>query len=391
MTDIDQHNQERHKDNPTVQCDGCEKLYLFGDFPFHLQKHGFFQGFSNGSISQRDIGDEEDTQLDQLLVGSVNFDFNTTWKKSDFLQVQRIQKNTNVDVWLVKIKNTEQLVVYKQMAYYTEKEKLMAHQEKNNLIKIYRKIMQTSSSSSSSSSFIHVIKPLGFFVDTEEFKAYFVLEYCSGGSLNKYIGTMKNSHTTIKVDAAWNMIAQVTLAVNQMHLNGVIIGYINTESILLTSDLQVKLSNFMLNGSLQDGRQIAPANDHSIQYYSPEAIQVLNSQEIEKEKERIDNMRGQQKKQIFTIESDIWAVGIVLFKLLAQKHPFIDATDRKKGITVSEFMYNIVTEQPPELPNNYPENMKNLIKRMLEKDPIRRITAEAILSVPEVAANILRN
>ncbi|KAA6392396.1 MAG: hypothetical protein EZS28_012080, partial [Streblomastix strix] len=51
----------------------------------------------------------------------------------------------------------------------------------------------------------------------------------------------------------------------------------------------------------------------------------------------------------------------------------------------------VVTEQPPQLPNNYPENMKNLIKRMLEKDPIRRITAEAILAVPEVAANILRN
>lgn len=37
------------------------------------------------------------------------------------------------------------------------------------------------------SSFLHVVEPLGFFVEDEEFKAYLVLEYCSNGDLRQYI------------------------------------------------------------------------------------------------------------------------------------------------------------------------------------------------------------
>ncbi|KAA6392376.1 MAG: hypothetical protein EZS28_012097, partial [Streblomastix strix] len=41
--------------------------------------------------------------------------------------------------------------------------------------------------------------------------------------------------------------------------------------------------------------------------------------------------------------------------------------------------------------NHYPESLKNLIKQTLNKNPERRIAAEAILQLPEVAAILKTN
>ncbi|KAA6376551.1 MAG: hypothetical protein EZS28_027924, partial [Streblomastix strix] len=67
---------------------------------------------------------------------------------------------------------------------------------------------------------------------------------------------MKNSGTEITNVKAFEIIKQVALALNQLHMNGIIHGgYIKPENILLTEDFQVKLSDFGLTRKLQEGRE----------------------------------------------------------------------------------------------------------------------------------------
>ncbi|KAA6368436.1 MAG: hypothetical protein EZS28_036038 [Streblomastix strix] len=78
----------------------------------------------------------------------------------------------------------------------------------------------------------------------------------------------------------------------------------------------------------------------------------------------------------------------MLFELLAQHHPFIGKDDDAADIQELEIVRRIVDLDTPELPSHYPVSLRDLIKRMLLKDPTRRITAEEILDVPEVASSL---
>ncbi|KAA6374985.1 MAG: hypothetical protein EZS28_029489 [Streblomastix strix] len=43
IKDLDQHYEERHKENPVEPCEKCKKAYLFSELIFHRQKHGLFK------------------------------------------------------------------------------------------------------------------------------------------------------------------------------------------------------------------------------------------------------------------------------------------------------------------------------------------------------------
>ncbi|KAA6359446.1 MAG: hypothetical protein EZS28_045027, partial [Streblomastix strix] len=89
-----------------------------------------------------------------------------------------------------------------------------------------------------------------------------------------------------------------------------------------------------------------------------------------------------------TVAVDIWALGILIYQLLVLKHPFIGDLEQPKSITDKMMIQRILNDEPQELPAHFPESLRNLIKRMLLKNPTQRITAEQILNIPEVAARL---
>ncbi|KAA6323838.1 MAG: hypothetical protein EZS28_054265 [Streblomastix strix] len=90
-----------------------------------------------------------------------------------------------------------------------------------------------------------------------------------------------------------------------------------------------------------------------------------------------------------TIATDIWSFGIILFELLAQKHPFFNSDDIE--LSPLEVYNRIIDEEPTDLPDHYSNNLKKLIRQMLIKDATRRITVEDILENRDVAAIQTRN
>ncbi|KAA6401187.1 MAG: putative protein serine/threonine kinase [Streblomastix strix] len=250
-------------------------------------------------------------------------------------RMERLGKGGFGEVWKAKVISSGQLVAYKELAYYSDEEKQMAFP----------------------SSFLHVVEPLGFFVEDEEFKAYLVLECCSNGDLRQYINQMMKMGVEISDKKAWEMVGQVIESLNQLHANGIIHGDMKPENILLTEDFEVKLADFGLTKKLQEGREYITAFGGTTRYLSPE---------LQKADEPQQNGKSQQKR-MQTKAADIWA---------------------EKNISLGELVLRVTTINPPEIPTHYPESLRKLIKGMLEKDPSRRITSEQILKVPEVAESL---
>ncbi|KAA6388072.1 MAG: putative Serine/Threonine kinase domain protein [Streblomastix strix] len=270
---------------------------------------------------------------------------NTTWRKSDFQKIRIINQGHFGIVWLVKNLTTQQHMAWKKMRYFTDQEILEVDNEVRVIIDAYQ------FSNEKQLSFLPVAKPLGFFLNKNEDQAYLVTEYCEGGDLQIFIQKMMKSNSSISVEDAWSFIGQLVLSVQQIHQNRIIHSDLKPSNILLTKEKKIKLADFGLSRKLQEGYDY-----------------ILHE--------------GGTEQQF---AADIWACGIVLYELLSHKHPFLlDNVITSKY----ELINNVLDTEPPELPEQYPESMRNLIKYMLIKKHDERIAAVDILKIPEVKASL---
>ncbi|KAA6396556.1 MAG: putative NEK protein kinase [Streblomastix strix] len=303
----------------------------------------------------------------------INIPFNTSWKISDFEQKERLGKGGFGIVRHVIEKSTQSHMAWKEMDYEEEKEKEMVNKEKDQTLNICRIITKATSS-----SFLHVVQPLGFFISDDERKAYLVMEFCAGGDLRKYINNMKKSGMEISPQKAYQMIGYIAISLIQLHASGIIHSDLKPENVLLTEDFKVKLADFGLSRQLQVGREYTTNHGGTFLYQGPEILR-------NKSKAQVGEENSIPQKIIQTTYADIWAFGVMMFELLAQRHPFFN--DKTEGdISAEEFIHRVVDLPPAELPDHYPLKLKNLIKQMLVKDPSQRKSAQEILEVPQVTA-----
>ncbi|KAA6381934.1 MAG: putative Serine/threonine protein kinase [Streblomastix strix] len=283
-------------------------------------------------------------------------------------QIQELGSGSFGSVQLAIEKLYRRLVAIKKMDYITNEQKEMVDKEVKIMRDICDKMRQSisqqqyqqSSSSSShqnSSQFLHVVEPLGFFKSDDGYIAYLVLEYCEGGDLHHYIKDMKDKGTEISEKKSWEMFEQIGFALQQLHINGIVHSDLKPSNILLTKDNRIKIGDFGLARQLRKDRDYTTQLGGTKIYQAPE---LLIAEE--------DQLKKRQTKS-----ADIWACGVMLFELLTHQHPFSHGEKRTPSF---ELMHRVLHDEPDEIPIHYPESMRNLVKRMLNKDPEQRITAD---------------
>ena len=178
---------------------------------------------------------------------------------------------------------------------------------------------------------------------------YFVLDYCAGGDLYNYMGTMAGGNLPEPLARYYS--AQVYLALRALHKAGVVYRDLKPENILLDEIGNAKLADFGLSRPLAWGDR-ATTFVGTPEYMAPEMI------------------RGQP----YSYAVDWWAFGVVIFNMLTGEHAF------GRGSAQAEDIWKEVLSSQPIISSEYSVSAgaKDLIRYLLEKDPALRLEGDVI-------------
>ena len=177
------------------------------------------------------------------------------------------------------------------------------------------------------------------------------MEYASKGSLFDFI--YEQHKRFLPENTIIDVFTQICLAVKYIHDRKVLHRDIKPENILVCANGIVKLGDFGFARRLESTAAKAITRAGTPMFTSPEMLMGLR----------------------YSMPSDIWSLGCVLYELCARRAPF-------DGANVDEISKNVRTRRPPRLPSIYSEDLRQLVSDMLTKNPRNRPSIHEILSRP---------
>lgn len=248
----------------------------------------------------------------------------------DFQPLRCLGKGTYGTVLLVKQRGTGRLYAQKQF----KKASLVVHKKLIEQTKTERQILE------SVNRHPFVVKLFYAFQDHE--KLYLILEYGQGGELFTHLNTEKMFTESV---AAFYM-AEMLLAISHLHNDlGVIYRDLKPENCLLDADGHLLLTDFGLSKVAVDPTDSCNSMLGTVEYMAPEVIQG--------------------KKYGRAV--DWWSFGALGYDLMTGNPPF-------RGQNNAKIQENIV-KQKLVLPYFLSPDAKDLLTRLLRKDPNKRLGA----------------
>ncbi|GAB4826593.1 Calcium-dependent protein kinase 15 [Ancistrocladus abbreviatus] len=180
-----------------------------------------------------------------------------------------------------------------------------------------------------------------------------VMELCTGGELFDQITA--RGHCSER-DAA-RIVRQIMMAVHVCHFMGVFHRDIKPENFLFSSKdegAMLKATDFGLSLFIEEGRLYRDVVG-SEYYVSPEVLQGSYGKEI-----------------------DVWSTGVVLYILLCGDPPFWAETQQGMFEAILEGKFDLEKQPWPSVS----DSAKDLVRRMLTRDPNKRIAAAEVLEHP---------
>ncbi|KAI3449306.1 hypothetical protein Pfo_005971 [Paulownia fortunei] len=183
---------------------------------------------------------------------------------------------------------------------------------------------------------------------------YIIMELCEGGELLDRILSKGGRYTE---EEAKLIVVQILSIVSFCHLQGVVHRDLKPENFLFTSrsdDADMKLIDFGLSDFIRPDERL---NDivGSAYYVAPEVLH-----------------------RSYSVEADIWSIGVITYILLCGSRPFWARTE--SGIFRAVLRADPNFEDMP-WPSVSP-HAKDFVKRLLNKDYRKRMTAAQALTHP---------
>ncbi|MEI7990669.1 MAG: serine/threonine-protein kinase, partial [Chloroflexota bacterium] len=179
---------------------------------------------------------------------------------------------------------------------------------------------------------------------SHEGSPYFVMEYLPGGTLKNYIGKPVPWQKTLE------LVLPVARALDYAHQQGVVHRDVKPANMLLTKGGELKLSDFGI-------AKILAAEENS-------AVTLTSSGGIGTP----EYMAPEQWKNEISSQTDIYALGVVLYELITGRKPYIANTPAEILIKqVNDPFLKIKIFVP-----NIPDEVDWLITKAMAKDPRQR-------------------
>ena len=196
----------------------------------------------------------------------------------------------------------------------------------------------------------NILRMYGYFYDAK--RIYLILEYSPGGELYKRL-TAKGRFSE-KVSARY--ISDLSMALQYCHLKHVIHRDIKPENLLIGAYQEVKIADFGWSVHAPTSRRNTLCG--TLDYLPPEMVEGREHDE----------------------QVDVWSLGVLLYEFLVGNPPF-----EAEGHSAT---YRRISRVDLRFPRGIPEDAQDLIRRLLVKDPSKRMSLSSIPTHPWILRHL---
>mmetsp|Transcript_37572 Transcript_37572/g.86810 ORF Transcript_37572/g.86810 Transcript_37572/m.86810 type:complete len:693 (+) Transcript_37572:97-2175(+) len=204
----------------------------------------------------------------------------------------------------------------------------------------------------------HIVTCIDIILDKDVL--YIVMEHANGGDLSRRIMERKKESVLFSERTVMSVFIQICVALHHIHWYKILHRDLKPANVFIFGEGEldgcgIKLGDFGIAKMLEGTHCQAHSTVGTPSYLSPEICK--------------NNPYGRQ--------SDIWALGVILYELACLKVPF-------QAGNLPAMALMICTSEPRPVPDDFSEGLSDLVKSLLEKEPAKRPAVGKVLHTPYV-------
>ncbi|KAH8172490.1 protein kinase domain-containing protein [Sarocladium implicatum] len=204
----------------------------------------------------------------------------------------------------------------------------------------------------------------GWFED--EKTIYISMEYLKHGDLENFLDE------AIPEAGAQRIVSQLAEGLAEMHRHKFVHRDLKPKNILVVDpgpDWWVKIGDFGISKRAEEGSTICRTRIGTEGYCAPEVLRAPTVSEI----------RGEPSKRSYTASVDLWALGAITFRILAQRPVFRDPLEMARFVDGRE---SLETQMNMLRRNDTSDHCIVFVQNLIVVDPESRISADCALQHP---------
>ncbi|KAK4696945.1 serine/threonine-protein kinase Nek2, partial [Lecanoromycetidae sp. Uapishka_2] len=206
---------------------------------------------------------------------------------------------------------------------------------------------------------------------------FLYMEYCGGGDLSKEIQKLKQKNQYADEDYVWSIFSQLVAALYRCHY-----GVDAPEAGTNVMGPNNGLKPLGLKGKNQVmilHRDLKPENDNSVKLGDFGLSKLMQSHDFASTYVGTPFYMSPEicAAERYTLHSDVWSLGCVIYELCARTPPF-------NAKTHFHLIQKIKEGRVDPLPSIYSQDLQNVVKSCLAVNPLKRPDTASLLNLPAV-------